>query len=73
MSLKGRFKRSAGSTKKQPKQSGTFRSRFEEKIAKSLQALGAPVIYEKSRLKYTIPQSNHTYIPDFDLPNGIFL
>lgn len=44
-----------------------YRSGFEGKAAESLRKQGAPVVYEKTKIKYTIPQSNHTYTPDFDL------
>jgi hypothetical protein len=30
-------------------------------------------LYETSKIKYTIPESNHVYTPDFILPNGIIV
>ena len=31
------------------------------------------VEYETTKIKYTIPESLHTYTPDFLLPNGIII
>lgn len=32
-----------------------------------------PVLYEVRKVRYTIPQSDHTYSVDFELPNGILV
>lgn len=52
-----------------------FRSGLEQEIANQLQRLGVPFEYEApdSRIKYIKPASNHTYTPDFVLPNGIII
>lgn len=50
-----------------------YKSGFEVKIAKSLEEQGVEVKYEQARLKYSVPEKNRNYIPDFQLPNGIFV
>ena len=67
------MKRSAASTQKRSKQNGTFKSGYEQKVARSLDSLGAPVAYEQDKLKYTVPASKHTYTPDFTLSDGTFI
>ncbi len=52
--------------KKEPK----FRSKLEESIASLLEGLGVSYEYENEKLSYTI---EHTYTPDFYLPNYIYL
>jgi hypothetical protein len=34
-------------------------------------ACGQPVPYESTKIKYTKPETTHTYTPDFVLPSGI--
>jgi len=46
------------------------RSKFEDSIAKSLDARGISYEYEKRRLSYELPR---VYIPDFELANGIIV
>jgi hypothetical protein len=50
-----------------------FRSGLEEKIADQLKACGIPVRFETLKLQYVVPESLHTYTPDFELPNGIII
>lgn len=50
-----------------------FRSGLEAKNAAHMAAHGVPVAYETLHIKYVIPQSLHTYTPDFPLPNGIIV
>lgn len=50
-----------------------YKSGFEVKIAKSLEEQGVEVRYEQSRIKYTVPPKDRNYIPDFQLPNGIYV
>lgn len=52
---------------------GRYRSGLEDKIATDLENKGLKYYYEKYRIKYVIPQSNHTYCPDFLLHNGIII
>jgi hypothetical protein len=47
-----------------------FRSGLEKKVASLLQSLKVPYEYEDCKLAYVL-QCN--YIPDFHLPNGVFL
>jgi hypothetical protein len=64
-------------TKRKRQKSGPqamgYRSGLEEKVAKQLEDLGIDAEYEKHKIKYTIPESVHTYTPDFVLPNGIVI
>ena len=50
-----------------------FRSGLEERIAEQLDQLGVEYTYEKLKLKYIRPASEHVYTPDFVLPNGIIV
>jgi hypothetical protein len=59
-------------TKATPQAMG-FRSGLEEKVSQQLEALGINVEYETKKIKYVIPESVHTYTPDFELPNGIII
>ena len=47
-----------------------FRSGLEEKVADLLVELGVKYEYESTKVPYVI---QHTYCPDFILPNGIWL
>jgi hypothetical protein len=47
-----------------------FRSGLEEKVSDLLKELGVLYEYESTKVPYVI---QHTYTPDFLLPNGIFL
>jgi hypothetical protein len=51
--------------------SDSYRSGLEEGISKQLTDAGVAFQYEQYYLKYLIPESDHTYTPDFLLPNGI--
>lgn len=48
-----------------------FRSGLEVKVAEQLKGSGVAVEYETTKIKYVVPESVHTYTPDFVLPNGI--
>jgi hypothetical protein len=52
-----------------------FRSGLEESIANQLTEKNVSYEYEekKNTVKYIVPASNHTYLPDFKLPNGIIV
>ena len=50
-----------------------FRSGLEEDVDKSLKSNGVDGEYEQHKISYTKPATNHTYTPDFKLPNGIFI
>ena len=47
-----------------------FRSGLEEKVADLLGELGVKYEYESTKVPYVI---QHTYTPDFILPNGVYL
>ena len=49
------------------------RSKLEDDFATLLKQLKIPEHYEETKLKYIIPQSEHTYTVDFTLPNHILL
>ena len=46
-----------------------YRSGLEDKVATQLKESGITFEYEKKRVKYIVPQSSHTYTPDFVFPN----
>jgi len=50
-----------------------FRSGLEEDNAAYLQSQGVPFEYESTKIRYFKPQTEHTYTPDFMLPNGIIV
>lgn len=50
-----------------------FRSGLEDRNAKHLESLGQPVLFEVTKIRYVIPESFHTYTPDFELANGILV
>jgi len=50
-----------------------YRSGLEDKIADQLKSLSVPVKYEELKITYSVPESLHTYTPDWQLPNGIII
>ena len=48
-----------------------FKSGLEENISQQIEGKGIKVEYETEQVSYIIPASEHTYHPDFRLPNGI--
>jgi len=48
-----------------------FKSGLEENVSKQIESKGIAVEYESEKVAYVIPASEHTYNPDFKLPNGI--
>jgi hypothetical protein len=50
-----------------------WRSGLEERVAQELKALGVPVLFETTKIKYERPAKVHTYTPDFVLPNSIII
>lgn len=52
---------------------GAFRSGLEDKVSKQLEAKNVKFDYELWKIPYVIPESTHSYTPDFLLPNGIFV
>jgi hypothetical protein len=60
-------------TKKQAGVKHGYRSGLEETISQLLTENNIDGEYEKHKVKYTIPTTDHVYTPDFKLPNGIFI
>lgn len=50
-----------------------FKSGLEDSTATHIKSKGIKVLYETSKIHYTIPSSKHVYTPDFILPNGIII
>jgi hypothetical protein len=50
-----------------------YRSGLEDKISDQLKKAGVAFEYETFKIKYTVPETLHTYTPDFILPNGIIV
>ena len=48
-----------------------FKSGLEENISQQIEGKGIKVEYETEQVPYIVPASEHTYHPDFRLPNGI--
>ncbi len=48
-----------------------FKSGLEESVSNQIASRGLLVEYESEEVSYIIPASEHTYHPDFKLPNGI--
>jgi hypothetical protein len=47
-----------------------YRSKLEERLAKSLENKGVPFLYEPESYEYTLVSR---YKPDFHLPNGVII
>jgi hypothetical protein len=60
-------------TKKQAATKHGYRSGLEENISAELTQHGINGEYEQHKVKYIKPATEHTYTPDFRLPNGIFI
>ena len=60
-------------TKRQAAKAKGYRSGLEVGLAEALTHIGINGEYEQHKIKYTKPATNHTYKPDFRLPNGIFI
>lgn len=50
-----------------------YRSGLEDGVGEQLKNAGIKAAYEKYRLPFVIPASNHYYTPDFILPNNIIV
>lgn len=55
------------------KNTGIYRSRFEQTLTDLLRENNVPHEYETLKLNYIIPESKHTYTPDVILPNGVIV
>jgi hypothetical protein len=50
-----------------------FKSGLEENISTQIEGRGIVVQYESEKIPYIVPATQHTYNPDFRLPNGIIV
>lgn len=50
-----------------------FKSKFENLIWNTLKDKGVQVEYEPDKLRYTIPSSDHNYLPDFKLRDNVYI
>lgn len=50
-----------------------YRSGLEEVVDASLKERGVDGEYEKHKINFIKPATNHKYTPDFKLPNGVFV
>lgn len=50
-----------------------YRSKFEEKVAESLEEQNVPYEYESHKIEYEVPSRKAKYTPDFRLPNNIIV
>lgn len=50
-----------------------MRSKFEGKVAAFLEEKDVAYEYEGVRLSFMVPETDRVYIPDFQLPNGIYV
>jgi len=60
-------------TKRQAAVKNGYRSGLEEIVDSTLKQRNIDGEYEKHKIKYIVPATDHTYTPDFRLPNGIFV
>jgi hypothetical protein len=51
----------------------TYRSRFEQRVAEKLEEQRVPYEYEKHKIEYQVPSRTSKYLPDFKLPNQIYI
>lgn len=50
-----------------------YRSGLEERVAEQLILANVAFRYEEDKISYVVPASNHYYLADFALPNGIIV
>lgn len=50
-----------------------YRSGLEDTVAEQLDMMRVKYKYEELKISYTVPESKHTYTPDFVLSNGIIV
>ena len=50
-----------------------YKSGLEENISNQIGSKGIEIKYETEKVSYIVPASEHTYHPDFHLPNKIFV
>ena len=60
-------------SRKQAALANGYRSGLEEDIDTTLKSHNINGEYEQHTIRYTKPATQHTYTPDFRLPNGIYI
>ena len=60
-------------SRKQAALANGYRSGLEEDIDTTLKSHNINGEYEQHTIQYTKPATQHTYTPDFRLPNGIYI
>ena len=60
-------------SRKQAALANGYRSGLEEDIDTALKSHNINGEYEQHTIQYTKPATQHTYTPDFRLPNGIYI
>jgi hypothetical protein len=65
--------RKAVSSKRAHALKNGYRSGLEEDVCKQLEEMGVSYEYEKMKIKYIKPASEHQYTPDIVLDNGIIV
>lgn len=53
--------------------SAGYRSGLEQRFQAACEAKGWKLPYEMDKIKYTIPESKHTYTPDFTVTENIYI
>ena len=53
--------------KKERRGLGRYRSKFEKRIGEAFEDNKMPFGYEEMKIKYTVPETEHSYTPDFFL------
>jgi hypothetical protein len=51
----------------------TYKSGLEARFQAAALAEGWNLPYEANKIKYTIPESNHTYTPDFTVTSNVYV
>lgn len=51
----------------------SWRSGLEEAVGNDLTSKGVGFVFEGRKVTYTTPPQEHTYTPDFELPNGVII
>ncbi len=52
---------------------GKYRSKFEANFAKRLDQLKLKANYENAKVSYTVPETTHTYTPDWEIRPGTYI
>jgi hypothetical protein len=50
-----------------------YKSGLEERFAEKTTYMGYKLPYEVNRIKYLIPESKHTYTPDFTVTDNVYV